>query len=478
MSGLQRLASAARGTLWLLRATGLRNHFAKLENHLHDLDAKVVHVASQSTSALRMADNVGQQISNVMADVTSQHATTVRVAESVQRLGKHIVDVAANNLTNGRLSEQFQKLEKHLSEIGSHNLTNGKLADQFQKLERHINEVAATSLNGKLTEQFRKLEKHIDEVVAGSQNNDPLKGTLQKLEKQIADLAAHSELASLGQIAERLPKLEQRLEEMQIKMEQATAGLVDLGSNGRRQQEQSRWLQAQDLRAYERRVHSPNGQDGIIQEILHRIGVEARYFVELGVRTGSENHCTRLVLQENWIGLFIESDPEKFRQLTESYHANWGVRCVQATATSRNIEHLLAENGVPFNVDVLVIDIAGNDYWLWNALNRWRPRLIVIPYNSDCPPSKKWVMQENLEHKGDGTSYYGASLASLAALGRRKGYTLVATDSSGTSAFFVREDLATADRFLDPVVHYHFSPPSHGSFLGGKPPSSGPSLEI
>src|SRR5437016_1875252 len=154
MSGLQRLASAARGTLWLLRATGLRNHFAKLENHLHDLDAKVVHVASQSTSALRLADNVGRQISDVMADVTSQHATTVRVVESVQRLGKHIVDVAANNLTNGRLSEQFQKLEKHLGEIGSHNLTNGKLADQFQKLERHINEVAATSLNGKLTEQF------------------------------------------------------------------------------------------------------------------------------------------------------------------------------------------------------------------------------------------------------------------------------------------------------------------------------------
>ena len=103
MRGFQRLASAARGTLWLLRATGLRDHFSKVENHLDDLDTKVRHVASQSATAIRVAENVQRlekQISDVMTDVTSQHATTVRVAESVQRLGKHIVDVAANNLTN------------------------------------------------------------------------------------------------------------------------------------------------------------------------------------------------------------------------------------------------------------------------------------------------------------------------------------------------------------------------------------------
>src|SRR5438445_5236068 len=130
MRGFRRLASAARGTLWLLRATGLRDHFSKVENHLDDLDTKVLHVASQSATAVRVADNVGRlekQIGDVMADVTSQHATTVRVAESVQRLGKHIVDVAANNLTNGRLSEQFQKLEKHLSDLGSGHLANGRL---------------------------------------------------------------------------------------------------------------------------------------------------------------------------------------------------------------------------------------------------------------------------------------------------------------------------------------------------------------
>ena len=448
--------------LWLLRATGLRDHFAKVENRLHELDARVLHVASQSTTALRVADNVQRlerRINDVMADVTSQHATTVRVAESVQRLGKHIVDVAANNLTNGRLSEQFQKLEKHLSDIGTHHLGNGKLAEQFLKLERHINEVAASSLNGKLTEPLGKLEKQIAKLAADHLTSQAeLNDRLQKLEKQ---LSAETPPFALG-----LQKLAQRLE-------QATAAFTETAARMGPQQDQARWLQAQDLRAYERRVHSPHGEDGIIQEILHRIGVEGRYFVQIGVSSGTESLCARLLLQENWVGLLVEPDQIKYEQLSDSCPASWDVRCVHATPTSRNIETLLAENGVPFNVDVLAIDLAGNDYWVWNALNRWRPRLIVSAYNAHCPPSKKWVMQENLEHQWDGTSYYGASLASLTALGRRKGYTLVATDSSGASAFFVRDDLATAERFLDPVVHYHYSPPQHGH-----PPCSGPSVEI
>jgi hypothetical protein len=263
-----------------------------------------------------------------------------------------------------------------------------------------------------------------------------------------------------------------------MRVDQATAGLAEIASNTCRQREQTRWLQTRDLRAYERRVRSPNGEDGIIQEILHRIGVEARYFVEIGVRSGIESNCARLVVEENWSGLFVEADQAKAQQLTEFYHSNWRVRCVRAMPTSRNIEDLLAECGVPFNLAVLSVSTHGNDYWLWNALTRWRPRLVVIEYNSHCPPCQKWVMQENLDHKWDGTSYYGASLASLTALGRKKGYSLVATDTSGTTSFFVREDLAIPDRFLDPAVHYHYSLPQVGPFLGGNPLGSGPHVEI
>jgi hypothetical protein len=146
--------------------------------------------------------------------------------------------------------------------------------------------------------------------------------------------------------------------------------------------------------------------------------------------------------------------------------------------SSANIEQLLAAHGVPRNCDLLSIDIDGNDYWVWSANQQWQPRVVVIEYNASIPPDQKWVMQENPNHRWDGTNYFGASLASLVALGRKRGYTLVATNSTGVNAFFVRDDLATPDRFLDPAVHYHYSSPRYGPYLGGHPPGSGPAVEV
>jgi hypothetical protein len=200
--------------------------------------------------------------------------------------------------------------------------------------------------------------------------------------------------------------------------------------------------------------------------------------VEVGLRFGAQSNSARLALQESWPGLFIVANHDQFQEVTERYRSTWGVHCIHATATSRNIEQLLSEHGVPFNLDVLSIDVHGNDYWLWNAVNRWRPRLVLIEYNANCPPSQKWVMQENPDHQPGETNAYGASLASLTALGHKKGYTLVATDSSGKTAFFVRDDLATSEHFLDSAVHYHYSPPQTGPGKPITPPGSGPHLEI
>jgi hypothetical protein len=277
-----------------------------------------------------------------------------------------------------------------------------------------------------------------------------------------------------GGLRHHLYSLEDRLQEMDVHVSR-TAERLDAGVDEARR---TAWLQAHDLRAYERRVYSQNGEDGILEEILRRVGAPKKYFVEFGVETGEQCNCARLVLEEGWHGLFIEGFAPYFEQLRERYCSRLGVRCLQAYVSSANIETLLREQGVPIDLDVLSIDIDGNDYWVWKAIDRWRPRVVVIEYNASHPPGKKWVMQENRDHRWDGTTYYGASLTSLTALGRQKGYTLVATNSSGVNAFFVRDDLVTVDRFLDPAVHYHYSRPTYGPVLGTHPPRSGPFVEI
>jgi hypothetical protein len=232
-----------------------------------------------------------------------------------------------------------------------------------------------------------------------------------------------------------------------------------------------------DLRAFERRVYSQFGEDGIIEEILRRVGVKGRYFVECGVGLGKDGNCARLARDEGWQGLFVETDPEQMGELTRCLGNLPGVRCLRADVTPQTIEGLLSASGVPRDLDVLSIDLDGNDYWVWAAIEQWRPRVVVIEYNASHPPARRWVMKEDPGYRWNGTSYFGASLASLATLARRKGYTLVGTTSLGVNAFFVADELA-AERFLDPAVHYHYSPPGYGPYQGGHPPGDGPYVEV
>ena len=253
-------------------------------------------------------------------------------------------------------------------------------------------------------------------------------------------------------------------------MRQKTTENQPVSSTGKRSDRDNPY-HAGDLRAFERQVFSQNGEDGILEEILRRIGIETKSFVEFGVESGIECNCARLAREQLWRGLFIEGDSTQFKNLSNRYRSYGGVRCVRAWVTPAGIEDLLATNDVPLNFDVLSIDIDGNDYWVWSAIKRWRPRVVAIEYNASYPPPRKWVMKSNPNHRWDGSNYFGASLASLANLGERKGYVLVATDRAGVNAFFVREDLVTKDRFLKPgAVRYHYSPPRYGHHRGGHPP--------
>jgi hypothetical protein len=229
-------------------------------------------------------------------------------------------------------------------------------------------------------------------------------------------------------------------------------GLRDQLNSIQRLQDQYRAWQASDLRAFESRVFSQNGEDGIIKELLRRIGIKHHFFVEFGVEAGLECNCARLAREEEWSGVFLEASPQLFSGLAENYRAFPSVRYQQVAVTSHNIEQLLQQHQVPVDFDLLSIDIDGNDYWVWKAIQRWQPRLVVIEYNAAYPPPARWVMQENLEHRWGGNDYYGASLTSLATLGRCKGYTLVATDSRGINAFFARSDLVNPELFIDTAV--------------------------
>jgi hypothetical protein len=198
-----------------------------------------------------------------------------------------------------------------------------------------------------------------------------------------------------------------------------------------------------DLSRFELRVFSQNGEDGVLVEILNRIGVEHRYFVEFGIQEGVEGNCVLLADVLGWAGLFLEADPEFFAGVSRKY-AGTPVDVRQEMVTAERVEAIFASAGVPSDLDVLSIDIDGNDVYVWEALTTHRPRVVVIEYNSGIRGEGPLAQPHDPDRSWDGGSAWGSSLAALEAVGRRKGYSLVHTDLSGVNAFFVRDDLVAA----------------------------------
>jgi hypothetical protein len=111
--------------------------------------------------------------------------------------------------------------------------------------------------------------------------------------------------------------------------------------------------------------------------------------------------------------------------------------------TAENINELFGKYAVPDEFDLLCIDIDGNDYWVWQAIDRrFRPRVLVMEYNAFVPPSESRTIRYEPDFRWRGTDYFGASLLALARLSERKGYKLVYCERHGINAFFIRDDCA------------------------------------
>ena len=195
------------------------------------------------------------------------------------------------------------------------------------------------------------------------------------------------------------------------------------------------------LTGYEFRVFSQNGEDGVLAELFRRLRVTDGSFVEFGIQGGREGNCVFLADVLGWPGLFMEMDPNAYSALERKYRANPRVTTRQAQVTPDNVESLLAECGVPEEPTVMSIDVDGPDYWIWGAVSRFRPWVVVIEYNAALDPSQNLVQPADAPPGWTGTDRFGASLGALTSLAESMGYRLAHTELAGVNAFFVRSDL-------------------------------------
>ncbi len=207
------------------------------------------------------------------------------------------------------------------------------------------------------------------------------------------------------------------------------------------------------LRRREFQALTESGEAGILLYLFSRIGTTNRRSIEFGIGDVRKCNTTNLVLSFGWSGLLIDGSSSCVEEarafFSDPMRACSGeMKCVDAWLTPETINPVFTENGFEGEIDLLSLDIDGNDYWIWQAIDVISPRVAVVEYNSSLGPDdsltvKYEPMFSRYTHHPLGW-HHGASLTALERLGRKKGYVLIGCESMGHNAFFVRSDVAAS----------------------------------
>jgi hypothetical protein len=190
----------------------------------------------------------------------------------------------------------------------------------------------------------------------------------------------------------------------------------------------SRWLND-----FERSVTSQHGEDGIIEKVLEVTGDNNRWCVEFGSWDGIHlSNTYNLIKNKDYSAVLIEGDRNRFQDLLKTFAGDRKVAAINAFVgfeADNNLDLLLEATDIPCDFDLLSIDIDGNDYYVWECVRRYRPKVVVIEYNPTIPNSVEFVQQRDMNIT------QGSSIASIVKLAKLKNYELVAV--THTNAIFV-----------------------------------------
>jgi hypothetical protein len=198
-------------------------------------------------------------------------------------------------------------------------------------------------------------------------------------------------------------------------------------------------------------IYCDADEDGILLFLLSVVGSSRRRLVELGSAGMANSNSSNLLLHHYYTGLLIDARADGIELARADYERAGILPPAMAGAwiDAENVNDLLRDNGMSGEVDVLSIDIDGNDYWVWKAIDAVDPRVVCIEYQDIIGPERSITIPydpgfslDRYDVNASQNNYVGASLRAMAKLGASKGYRLVATSAYGFNAFFVRDDLA------------------------------------
>ncbi|MBL7732211.1 MAG: hypothetical protein JNM88_13610 [Chitinophagaceae bacterium] len=209
-------------------------------------------------------------------------------------------------------------------------------------------------------------------------------------------------------------------------------------------------------------IFTYHGEDGILHYLLSFLPDAPRRFVDVGSGDCIKSNCAMLAVQLGWEGVFIDKNK---RQLAVGRHFYGSLSTAnklsftEAAVTPATINQLATSR----QAGVLSIDIDGNDYWIWKALDAIQPEVVIIEAKVEFGQRNCVVPEGPGNHHAVDPMYNGASVEALTRLGRSKGYKLAGANKQGYNLFFVKQhhplpEVSAASVLNDPDTVSSFYP--------------------
>ena len=206
------------------------------------------------------------------------------------------------------------------------------------------------------------------------------------------------------------------------------------------------------LLSHRKTFFSQQGEDGLLAFVLSKIPDKTGWCVELGAWDGkSESNTYYFISQQSYHGVMIEADPLKYNLLRENMKA-YDTICVNAFVRpegENKLDNILSLTPIPKQFDLLSIDVDGDDYHVWQSLDKYQPKVVIIEINIRDKPGVKRINKPGspIVRGNTGTSissmwgitgYTGTSISSMTELAISKQYSLLA--NVHCNAIFVRRE--------------------------------------
>jgi hypothetical protein len=128
------------------------------------------------------------------------------------------------------------------------------------------------------------------------------------------------------------------------------------------------------------------------------IGFKTKRVVEIGCGSGDECMATNLILNHGFDGFRFDGSQDNISRAGLFFRSKkdcllYPPVLTQGWVTVENVNDLLAQSGCAGEVDLFSLDIDGNGYWIWDAIEVINPRLLVFETHNIIPSDKSLTIE-------------------------------------------------------------------------------------